>query len=170
MTFAAFPALTLREALASARLRVWIFGLPFMLLGCLLYGLALASMLVVSRCREYAADRGAVLLTGAPEQLMSALQKIAGSIARIPSADLRRVERMSAFFVVPTKLRSLTHPPLEKRLERLSALARELGRGDAPPVPLPAAVAGSGSRLLPGLVAFAVAFPLFVALGLLVLH
>ena len=88
----------------------------------------------ISRYREYAADRGAALLTGAPEQLMSALQKIASDIVRIPQRDLREVEGMNAFFIIPTNLKSsmgelfATHPPLEKRLARLAQIAQEMGR------------------------------------------
>ncbi|HKO74958.1 MAG TPA: zinc metalloprotease HtpX [Gaiellaceae bacterium] len=88
----------------------------------------------ISRYREYAADRGAALLTGAPEQLMSALQKIASDIVRIPQRDLREVEGMNAFFIIPTSVKSsfgelfATHPPLEKRLARLAQIAQEMGR------------------------------------------
>ena len=88
----------------------------------------------ISRYREYAADRGSALITGAPEQLMSALQKIASDIIRIPQRDLREVEGMNAFFIIPTSVKSsvgelfATHPPLEKRLARLAAIAQEMGR------------------------------------------
>jgi heat shock protein HtpX len=88
----------------------------------------------ISRYREYAADRGAALITGAPEQLMSALQKIASDIVRIPQRDLREVEGMNAFFIIPTSVKSsvgelfATHPPLEKRLARLAQIAQEMGR------------------------------------------
>jgi heat shock protein HtpX len=88
----------------------------------------------ISRYREYAADRGAALLTGAPEQLMSALQKIASDMVRIPQRDLREVEGMNAFFIIPTNVKSslgelfATHPPLEKRLARLAQIAQEMGR------------------------------------------
>jgi heat shock protein HtpX len=91
-------------------------------------------IMTISRYREYVADRGAALLTGAPEQLMSALQKIASDILRIPQRDLRQVEGMNAFFIVPTNLKRsfgelfMTHPPLEKRLARLSQIAAEMGR------------------------------------------
>jgi heat shock protein HtpX len=89
---------------------------------------------MISRYREYAADRGAALITGAPERLMSALQKIASDMTRIPQRDLREVESMNAFFIIPTNVRRtagelfLTHPPLEKRLARLAAIAQEMGR------------------------------------------
>ncbi len=88
----------------------------------------------LSRYREYAADRGSALITGAPEHLMSALQKISGQIAVIPQQDLRDVAPMSAFFIIPTNVKQATavlfmdHPPLEKRLARLAEIAREMGR------------------------------------------
>jgi heat shock protein HtpX len=88
----------------------------------------------ISRYREYAADRGAALLTGAPEYLMSALQRIAGAMQTIPTRDLRQVEAMNAFFIVPTGVKSAlgelfaTHPPLEKRIARLAEISREMGR------------------------------------------
>jgi heat shock protein HtpX len=88
----------------------------------------------ISRYREYSADRGAALITGAPENLMSALQKIASGIASIPQRDLREVEAMNAFFIIPTNIKSAfgelfaTHPPLEKRLAALAEISRELGR------------------------------------------
>jgi heat shock protein HtpX len=88
----------------------------------------------LSRYREYAADRGSALITGAPEQLMSALQKIASDIVRIPQRDLREVEGMNAFFIIPTSVKSsvgevfATHPPLEKRLARLAQIAQDMGR------------------------------------------
>jgi heat shock protein HtpX len=102
------------------------------------YALSYILIRTISRYREYAADRGAALITGAPENLMSALQKIAGTMTAIPKRDLREVESMNAFFIVPTnphfsaresfaELFS-THPPLEKRLRSLANIAREMGR------------------------------------------
>jgi heat shock protein HtpX len=91
-------------------------------------------MMMISRYREYAADRGSALITGAPENLMSALQKIASRITQIPQRDLREVQGMNAFFIVPTNVKRgfaelfMTHPPLEKRLARLAAISREMGR------------------------------------------
>jgi heat shock protein HtpX len=89
---------------------------------------------MISRYREYAADRGAAIITGAPEYLMSALQKIASQISMIPQRDLREVQGMNAFFIVPTDWKKrgselfMSHPPLEKRLAALSQIAREMGR------------------------------------------
>jgi heat shock protein HtpX len=88
----------------------------------------------ISRYREFAADRGAAIITGAPEHLMSALQRIASGMATIPQRDLRQVEAMNAFFIIPTGVKSTlgelfaTHPPLEKRLARLAEISREMGR------------------------------------------
>jgi len=73
-------------------------------------------------------------VTGAPEYLMSALQKIASGMATIPQRDLRQVEGMNAFFIIPTGVKSslgelfATHPPLEKRISRLADISREMGR------------------------------------------
>ena len=88
----------------------------------------------ISRYREYAADRGSAIITGAPEHLMSALQKITGDIAMIPQRDLREVAGMNAFFIIPASVKAvgaellMDHPPLEKRLAALAEIAREMGR------------------------------------------
>ena len=88
----------------------------------------------ISRYREYAADRGSALMTGAPENLMSALNKIASGITQIPQQDLREVAGMNAFFIVPTNWRQqvgelfMDHPPMEKRLAALAQIAREMGK------------------------------------------
>jgi heat shock protein HtpX len=98
------------------------------------YFLSQILILAISRYREYAADRGSALITGAPEHLMSALQKIASQITMIPQQDLRQVETMNAFFIIPTNWRKkgselfMTHPPMEKRLAALAEIAREMGR------------------------------------------
>ena len=98
------------------------------------YAISFILIRLISRYREYTADRGSALMTGAPENLMSALQKIASDITRIPQQDLREVAGMNAFFIVPTNWRSqvgelfMDHPPLEKRLAALSKIAREMGR------------------------------------------
>jgi heat shock protein HtpX len=98
------------------------------------YFLSQILILAISRYREYAADRGSALITGAPEHLMSALQKIASQITMIPQEDLRQVETMNAFFIIPTNWRKrgaelfMTHPPMEKRLAALAEISREMGR------------------------------------------
>jgi heat shock protein HtpX len=110
---------------------VWLI---VVLVSVVTYFLSQILILAISRYREFAADRGSALLTGAPEHLMSALQKIASQITMIPQQDLRQVESMNAFFIIPTNWRKgtaalfATHPPLEKRLAALAEVAREMGR------------------------------------------
>jgi heat shock protein HtpX len=100
----------------------------------LTYALSYVLIRTISRYREYAADRGAAVITGAPEYLMSALQKISSQMTLIPNRDLRQVEGMNAFFIVPAKVKSsaaelfASHPPLEKRIAALAEIAREMGR------------------------------------------
>jgi heat shock protein HtpX len=148
MTISSFFAM-----LAAMLMRVGMFGgmfgggnnreggapvwLIMFVVSMITYVISYVLILMISRYREYAADRGAAVITGAPEQLMSALQKIASQMTRIPQRDLRQVEGMNAFFIVPTNWKRsvgelfMTHPPLEKRLARLGEIAREMGR----PVP-----------------------------------
>jgi heat shock protein HtpX len=110
---------------------VWLIVL---LVSVVTYFLSQILILAISRYREYAADRGSALITGAPEHLMSALQKISSDMFRIPQRDLREVEGMNAFFIIPAQVKGsisslfMTHPPLEKRLAALSEIAREMGR------------------------------------------
>jgi len=88
----------------------------------------IASFLIIraiSRYREYVADRDSALITGKPSKLASALLKISGTMKRIPTRDLREVEGMNAFFIVPalsgdalTNLFS-THPPVAQRVKKL---------------------------------------------------
>ena len=98
------------------------------------YAISFVLIRTISRYREYAADRGSALITGAPENLMSALQKIASGITQIPQRDLREVAGMNAFFIVPTNWRQqvgelfMDHPPLEKRLAALAEISREMGK------------------------------------------
>ncbi|MFB6302410.1 MAG: zinc metalloprotease HtpX [Haloferacaceae archaeon] len=85
----------------------------------------------LSRYREYAADRGAAAITGKPGALASALLTIDGRMDRVPKEDMREQAEMNAFFIIPIrsgfigKLAS-THPPTERRVERLRDLEREI--------------------------------------------
>ena len=88
----------------------------------------------LSRYREFSADRGAAFLTGRPQDLASALQRIDGAVHRIPKDDLRRVESMSAFFIMPAVAGGLaslfsTHPNTERRIAQLRELEREVALG-----------------------------------------
>jgi heat shock protein HtpX len=105
---------------------VWMI---MFLVSLLTYVISYVLLMALSRYREFAADRGAALITGAPENLMSALQKIASRMTQIPQRDLREAAGMNAFFIMPTvKQIFSTHPPLEKRLARLAQIAQEMGR------------------------------------------
>ena len=101
----------------------------------LIYYLSQTLIMALSRYREYAADRGGSILTGAPMQLASALSKISNDMYRIPEKDMRQVEHANAFFIVPAlkgnSMASLfsSHPPVEKRIERLQNMQRQMERG-----------------------------------------
>jgi heat shock protein HtpX len=89
---------------------------------------------LLSRYRELCADRSGAFLTGKPSALASALTKITGEIANIPTRDLRSAQSMNAFFITPAisgislKTLTSTHPSLEQRLEQLAKISAELGR------------------------------------------
>src|SRR3954471_17045779 len=108
--------------------------LIMLVVGAVTYAISFILIRTISRYREYAADRGSAVITGAPEYLMSALQKISSQMTMIPNRDLRQVEGMNAFFIIPARVRSATselfmdHPPIEKRLAALAEIAREMGR------------------------------------------
>lgn len=103
------------------------------------YALSFLLIRALSRYRELAADRSAALLTGRPSALASALTKVSGDIARIPSKDLRTAQAFNAFYFTPAlgkepgiaRLFS-THPPLEQRLDQLGRISAELGEAATP--------------------------------------
>jgi len=96
------------------------------------YALSYLLLQALSRYREFAADRGAAVITGRPSALASALIKISGTMERVPKEDLRAAGAMNAFFIMPAvSRRSImtifsTHPPLEKRLAALERLEAQL--------------------------------------------
>lgn len=79
----------------------------------------------ISRYREFAADRGAAQMTGKPAKLANALMKISSNMRQVPTKDLRHVEGLNAFFIIPALSGSTignlfsTHPPVEKRIKKL---------------------------------------------------
>jgi len=103
-----------------------------LLVSFVVYIVSFFLMLALSRYREFAADRGAAIITGRPSALASALVKISGAMQRVPTQDLRQAERMNAFFIIPTNVKGAvqtlfaTHPPTEKRIERLQQLESQL--------------------------------------------
>jgi heat shock protein HtpX len=105
----------------------------FLLITILVAFISRALVLALSRYREYAADRGSAILTGAPEHLESALLRISGTMQRIPNADLREAQPLSAMFIAaPTKETFIEwfsdHPSVEKRIARLQNLERSMVR------------------------------------------
>ena len=96
------------------------------------YVISFFLMLALSRYREYGADRGAAIITGRPSALSSALMKLNSAMQRVPDQDLRAVGRMNAFFIIPTSVKQsvgtlfMTHPPMEKRIERLQQYEQQL--------------------------------------------
>src|SRR5438034_3691420 len=110
---------------------VWLI---LFVVSIVVYVISYVLIRTLSRYREHAADRGSALITGAPEYLMSALQKISSQMTQIPNRDLLQVEGMNAFFIIPARVRSgaaelfMDHPPIEKRLAALAEIAREMGR------------------------------------------
>ncbi|MEU3190018.1 MULTISPECIES: zinc metalloprotease HtpX [Streptomyces] len=104
------------------------------LVSAVVYVISFLLTRLLSRYRELSADRAGALLTGRPSTLASALTKISGDMARIPTKDLRKAEPYNAFFFVPAfsgeSLASLfsSHPKLEKRLEQLSRISTQLGQ------------------------------------------
>jgi heat shock protein HtpX len=96
------------------------------------YAVSFVLIRTLSRYREFAADRGAAVLTKSPSSLASALVKISGAMGRIPQKDLRMTEGLNQFFIIPANVKSgisnmfSTHPTLDARLEQLRRLEREI--------------------------------------------
>jgi heat shock protein HtpX len=106
-----------------------------LLVSLAVYAVSFLLMQALSRYREFAADRGAAVLTGRPSALASALLKISGQMQRIPSKDLRSAQEMNAFFIIPAAAKNSmaslfsTHPPVEQRIARLQRLEQQLQGG-----------------------------------------
>ena len=87
----------------------------------------------ISRYREFAADRGSAQMTGKPIKLANALLKISGTMKNIPTRDLRQEEGLNAFFIVPALSGSTignlfsTHPPVQKRVQKLMDMEASMG-------------------------------------------
>ncbi|MFE2493190.1 zinc metalloprotease HtpX [Streptomyces scopuliridis] len=105
------------------------------LVSAVVYAIGFLLTRLLSRYRELSADRTAALLTGRPSALASALTKVSGQMARIPTEDLRKAEPYNAFYFVPAfaSKESLgrllaSHPTLEQRLDQLARISAELAR------------------------------------------
>ncbi|MDF1532288.1 MAG: zinc metalloprotease HtpX [ANME-2 cluster archaeon] len=114
-----------RDRQSGGIMAVWLVSI-------LVWVISLMLIRTLSRYREFSADRGSALITGAPSHLASALMKISGIMPRIPTDDLRKVEGMNAFFIIPALSGSSimhlfsTHPSVEKRIAALEKLETEL--------------------------------------------
>jgi heat shock protein HtpX len=111
--------------------------LALMAVSIVVYAISFLLIRLLSRYRELSADRSGALLTGQPSALKSALVKVTGDIAKIPTKDLRTAEPLNAFFFAPamslrggTSLSSVfsTHPSLERRLAELDKVQQQLNR------------------------------------------
>jgi heat shock protein HtpX len=106
--------------------------MAIILVSALVWVVSFFLMQALSRYREFAADRGAAVITGRPSALSSALMKISGTMQRIPMNDLRAHPEMNAFYIVPASVKNSlyslfsTHPPMEKRIAALSRLEAQL--------------------------------------------
>jgi len=105
-------------------------GILIFLASLLVWLISYLLIRALSRYREFAADRGSAIITGNPSALIAALLKISGAMERVPTKDLRDVEGLNAFFIIPAlsagSIMNLfsTHPPIEKRIARLEAMER----------------------------------------------
>ena len=110
------------------------FWLIALVISLVVYAVSFFLTRLLSRYRELCADRSGAYLTQKPSALASALTKISGEVASIPSKDLREVQSLNAFFITPAisgmSFRTLTstHPSLEQRLEQLAKVSAELGK------------------------------------------
>jgi len=108
-----------------------------MAVSIVVYAVSFVLIRMLSRYRELSADRSGALLTGQPSALKSALIKVSGDMARIPTQDLRTAQPMNAFFFAPAmhlapkgSLAAMfsTHPSLERRLAELDKVQQQLNR------------------------------------------
>jgi heat shock protein HtpX len=111
--------------------------LVILAVSAVVYAISFLLIRLLSRYRELAADRSGALLTGQPSKLASALQKVSSGMGRIPTEDLRTAQPLNAFYFAPAMKLSAgaslstlfsTHPSLEKRIEQLEKIQRQLGQ------------------------------------------
>jgi heat shock protein HtpX len=82
----------------------------------------------VSRYREYGADRGSALVTGKPDNLISALQKI--SVTKVSSESKQGLDSAKALCISPLgggfMELFMTHPTMEHRIAALEKIKSEM--------------------------------------------
>jgi heat shock protein HtpX len=96
----------------------------------------MAAMLIqmaISRTREYSADKLGGEICGNPLWLASALEKISGGVARVPSESAERHPATAHMFIInPLSGQGMdnlfsTHPAAANRIAALVSQAREMG-------------------------------------------
>ncbi len=91
--------------------------------------------MAVSRSREYQADESGAYLSRDPAALASALRKLEVATKQVPAPSSLSPAEAHLFIMNPLAGRRgagfgnlfSTHPPTEQRIERLQAIARDLG-------------------------------------------
>jgi heat shock protein HtpX len=107
-------------------------GIGLLLMMILAPFAAMLVQLAVSRTREYSADEGGAKLSGKPQALASALQKIEAWTKHRPSQNN---PALASLYIINPFHRSFvaelfsTHPATEKRVARLERIAASMGYG-----------------------------------------
>ncbi|MES5101013.1 zinc metalloprotease HtpX [Agrobacterium sp. BA1120] len=95
---------------------------------------AMLVQMVISRTREYSADRRGAEICGNPLWLASALQKIAGAAQQIHNDDAERNPATAHMFIINPlsgeRMDNLfsTHPNTDNRIAALQAMSSEFGQ------------------------------------------
>lgn len=103
-------------------------GIIVLLVAVITWVVSFLIIRAISRYREYSADRGGAIMTGKPDKLATALLKISGKIKVIPPHELKNVQKLNAFFIIPalsgSSIANLfsSHPPVEKRVQKLKEM------------------------------------------------
>ncbi len=128
------------EGLAKAVVVLVVTAVVTLAVSAMFWAASVLVHRVLSRYREYAADRGAASLTGDPAALATALEALDDAMPETPDRDLRALDGgAEALYVAPLEGRAFTdaelvstdvfpdtHPPTERRIERLREMAGEL--------------------------------------------
>ena len=111
-----------------------LIGLSVFIVYSVVYAVKVVMLLALSRYREPAADRAAVILTGKPGPLASILTRISDGMNAIPEEDLRGARSLNALSFAPALSaesswgwRLSTHPTLQRHLDNIAKAGRRLG-------------------------------------------
>jgi heat shock protein HtpX len=122
---------------------IFAFALAVIPAVLLLSAPAVLGLTRLSRYREYAADRTAAMLTAQPMVLAATLTSLDEDGAKIPKRDLRELRAVSSMTIIPLPVDNnhrggkkvdiverilASHPPVEKRVERIAELTRGLAQ------------------------------------------